>query len=69
LFKGSNWGALLVAGDDDNPGKAAVMKKEILELERLVTSQAPRIIGIRYLEIYFFLYLTSYLITFLFGIQ
>ncbi|XP_060593324.1 uncharacterized protein LOC132747735 isoform X2 [Ruditapes philippinarum] len=44
---GCNWGALLVAGDDESPDNAAVMKREILELERLVTSQAPRIIGIR----------------------
>ncbi|XP_060568894.1 uncharacterized protein LOC132727423 [Ruditapes philippinarum] len=43
---GSKWGALLVAGDDENPEKAAAMKREILELERVVTSKAPRIIGI-----------------------
>ncbi|XP_060604637.1 uncharacterized protein LOC132757385 [Ruditapes philippinarum] len=43
---GSKWGALLVAGDDESPDKAAVMKREILELERVVTSKAPRIIGI-----------------------
>jgi acyl CoA:acetate/3-ketoacid CoA transferase alpha subunit len=47
VIKGSNWGALLVAGDDENPEKAAAMKREILELERVVTSKAPRIIGIR----------------------
>ncbi|XP_060584579.1 uncharacterized protein LOC132740653, partial [Ruditapes philippinarum] len=43
---GSKWGALLVAGDDESQEKADTMKKEILELERMVTSLAPRIIGI-----------------------
>jgi hypothetical protein len=48
LYQGSKWGALLVAGDDESQEKADAMKKEILELERVVTSMAPRIIGIRY---------------------
>jgi acyl CoA:acetate/3-ketoacid CoA transferase alpha subunit len=47
FIKGTKWGALLIAGDDENPKKAAAMKREILELERVVTSKAPRIIGIR----------------------
>ena len=47
VFKGSKWGALLVAGDDDDQEKAKIMKEEILELERVITSQTPRIIGIR----------------------
>ncbi|XP_060595068.1 uncharacterized protein LOC132749356 isoform X2 [Ruditapes philippinarum] len=43
---GSKWGALLVAGDDESQERADAMKNEILELERIVTSLAPRIIGI-----------------------
>ncbi|XP_060595065.1 uncharacterized protein LOC132749353 isoform X2 [Ruditapes philippinarum] len=43
---GSKWGALLVAGDDESQEKADAMKNEILEFERIVTSLAPRIIGI-----------------------
>ncbi|XP_060554325.1 uncharacterized protein LOC132715351 [Ruditapes philippinarum] len=43
---GTKWGALLVAGDDESQEKADTMKNEILELERIVTSLAPRIIGI-----------------------
>jgi hypothetical protein len=49
LYQGSKWGALLVAGDDESQEKAVAMKNEILELERVVTSLAPRIMGIRYL--------------------
>jgi hypothetical protein len=53
-YTGHRWGAILVAGNDTkDPYKAEVSKalaKDVKELEKLLTSHAPRVFGIRFVN-------------------